>query len=93
VPGGVRLGRRAARLRPGVRPHLGLAAMVDGAGSVAPRNLRGQLLRHRTESWVGQLIERVRSGDLKVKDGRAVHVVARHRNAEGQLVDTDVARG
>ncbi|MCF6509809.1 cytochrome P450 [Blastococcus sp. MG754426] len=67
------------------------AAMVEGAGSVGPRNLRGQVLRHRAERWVRDVVERVRSGDLEVEDGRAAHVVAWHRDAEGHLLDADVA--
>ncbi len=69
-----------------------LAAMVEGAGSVGPRNLRGQLLRHRAERWAGDVITRVRSGDLAVEEGRAAHVIAWHRDADGRLLDTDVAR-
>jgi fatty-acid peroxygenase len=69
-----------------------LAAMVEGAGSVGPRNLRGQVLRHRAERWAGDIIERVRSGDLEVDEGRAAHVIAWHRDAEGRLLDPDVAR-
>ncbi|SFF47508.1 cytochrome P450 [Blastococcus tunisiensis] len=69
-----------------------LAAMVEGAGSVGPRNLHGQLLRHRAERWAGELIARVRGGDPAVQEGRAAHVIARHRDAEGRLLDPDVAR-
>jgi fatty-acid peroxygenase len=69
-----------------------LAAMVEGAASVGPRNARGQLLRHRAERWAGDVITRVRSGDLAVEEGRALHVVAWHRDEEGRLLDTEVAR-
>jgi fatty-acid peroxygenase len=68
------------------------AAMVEGAGSVGPRNLRAQVLRHRAEHWAGDVIERARSGALEVEEGRAVHAIATHRDGEGRLLDTKVAR-
>lgn len=68
------------------------AAMVEGAGSVGPRNVRGQVLRHRAERWAGQVIERVRNGELEVADGRAAKVIAEHRDEDGDLLDVDVAR-
>ncbi|MBY3553281.1 cytochrome P450 [Modestobacter lapidis] len=69
-----------------------LAAMVEGAGSVGPRNLRGQVLRHRAEQWAGTVIDQVRSGALQVAEGTAAHVIAWHRTADGALLDTDRAR-
>ena len=39
-----------------------LSAMIEGAGSVGGRNLRGQLLRARTERWMRRLVEEARSG-------------------------------
>jgi fatty-acid peroxygenase len=68
------------------------AAMVEGAASVGPRNLRAQVLRHRAERWAGDVIERARSGALEVEEGRAVHAIAWHRDGEGRLLDTKVAR-
>ncbi|CCG02649.1 cytochrome P450 [Blastococcus saxobsidens] len=68
------------------------AAMVEGAGSAGPRNLRGQFLRHRAERWAGQVIERIRSGDLPVKEGRAARVIAAHRDEDGRLLGVEVAR-
>jgi fatty-acid peroxygenase len=68
------------------------AAMVEGAASVGPRNLRAQVLRHRAERWAGDVIERARSGAQEVEEGRAVHAIAWHRDGEGRLLDTQVAR-
>ncbi|MCZ2857305.1 cytochrome P450 [Blastococcus sp. VKM Ac-2987] len=67
------------------------AAMVEGAGSVGPRNLRGHVLRHRAERWAGQVIERIRSGELEAADGRPAKVVAEHRDEDGRLLDAEVA--
>ncbi|TYP88584.1 cytochrome P450 [Blastococcus xanthinilyticus] len=68
------------------------AAMVEGAGSVGPRNLRGQVLRHRAERWAGEVVERVRAGELRVDEGRAARVVAEHRDEHGRLLDAETAR-
>jgi fatty-acid peroxygenase len=84
---GVPLDQREASTRTGQ-----FAAMVEGAASVGPRNLRAQVLRHRAERWAGDVIERARSGALEVEEGRAVHAIAWHRDGEGRLLDTKVAR-
>ncbi len=68
------------------------AAMVEGAASAGPRNLRGQLLRHRAERWAGEVVQRIRSGDLAVEEGRPAHTIAWHRDEDGELLDTQVAR-
>jgi fatty-acid peroxygenase len=68
------------------------AAMVEGAGSVGWRNLRGQVLRHLAERWADDVIVRLRSGELAVAEGRPAHVIAWHRDEGGRLLDTDVAR-
>ncbi len=67
------------------------SAMIEGAGSVGPRNWRGQLLRARTERWIRGVIEEVRAGELEVPKGSAAHVVSWHRDLNGELLDTDVA--
>lgn len=67
------------------------AAMIEGAGSVGPRNWRGQLLRARTERWIRGIIEKVRTRELEVSEGSAAHVIARHRNLDGELLDAEVA--
>ena len=67
------------------------AAMIDGAGSVGPRNWRGHLLRARTERWARRIIERVRAGDIEPPEESAAHVIAWHRDRQGQLLDVKVA--
>jgi len=67
------------------------AAMIDGAGSVGPRNWRGLVLRQRTERWIRAIIEKVRARELDVPEGSAAHVIAWHRDLDGQLLDTEVA--
>ena len=65
--------------------------MFEGAGSVGPRNWRGLALRARTERWARGLIGRVRDGSLAVPEDRALAVVARHRDRNGELLSVKTA--
>lgn len=67
------------------------AAMIDGAGSIGPRNWRGLLFRMRSEHWMRDFIGEVRAGAREVPEGSAAHVVAWHRDEHGDLLDVDVA--
>ncbi len=68
-----------------------LAAMVHGAGAVGPRNWRGLLLRARNERWARGLVRAVRAGERQVLAGSPVHVIAWHRDLEGELLTPEVA--
>lgn len=67
------------------------AAMVDGTGSVGPRNWRGHWMRSGTERWMRNTIRRIRSGEIAAAEGSAAEVVARHRDRAGRLLDVRVA--
>jgi fatty-acid peroxygenase len=67
------------------------SAMIDGAGAVGPRNWNGLLMRSRTEHWARKLIDRVREGRLQPPAQTALAVIARHREADGQLITSDDA--
>jgi fatty-acid peroxygenase len=66
-------------------------AMVDQAGSIGPRHWHAQWLRRRTERWIGQVIDDVRSGHLVVHRDRAAHAIASHRDADGRLLPRSTA--
>ncbi|HET8728274.1 MAG TPA: cytochrome P450, partial [Alphaproteobacteria bacterium] len=66
-------------------------AMIDGAGAIGPRNWRGMLLRTRTERWARYLIARIRRGEAEVPEGSAADIIARHREANGDLLDVKIA--
>ncbi|HEV7368222.1 cytochrome P450 [Arenibaculum sp.] len=68
-----------------------LAAMVEGAGSVGPRNWKGMLLRTRTERWARGIVDAVRARDLVVPEGSATHLIAWYRDQNGRPLDTDAA--
>jgi fatty-acid peroxygenase len=60
-----------------------LGAMIEGAGAVGPRALRGLLLRRRTERWLRDVINRVRAGTIDAPEGSAARVIAWHREPDG----------
>ncbi len=66
-------------------------AMVEGTGSVGPRNWRGHALRFRNERWMRGVIRRIRAGELEVPEGSAAHVVAHHRYRDGELLPVSIA--
>lgn len=89
MPGNLHLGWRALRgrrhcpARP--RPEL------DAFGGVGPRHGRGKLARHRTEKWVGKLIDQVRAGRQYARPDSPLAAVAHFRNLDGELLSTRVA--
>ncbi len=68
-----------------------MGAMIEGAGKIGPGNWKAQLLRRRTERWAREAIAAVRTGKLVVREGCALQLCAWHRDANGRLMDLDVA--
>jgi fatty-acid peroxygenase len=68
-----------------------LSAMIEGAGSVGLRNLRGQLLRVRSELWARDLVRKVRRGEVAVSGGSALQAIAVHREVDGELLPRKIA--
>ncbi|MEW5529875.1 cytochrome P450 [Streptomyces virginiae] len=62
-------------------------AMVDGFATAGPRHLRARHARKRQEEALGRLVVRVREQRETAPDGSALDVVARHRDADGALLD------
>lgn len=67
------------------------STMIDGAGSVGPRNWTGIRLRSRTEDWIRSVIVMIRAGHMQVPEGSVAQTIAWHRDADGKLLDTEVA--
>ena len=63
------------------------AQMIAGAGSAGPRNWRGLLVRTRTEHWARALIDAVRAGQVQPSFDSPLNVIARHRDADGELMN------
>jgi fatty-acid peroxygenase len=68
-----------------------LAAMVEGFGSIGRRHLRGRIGRLRAETWIGGIVEAIRTGVLRVPERSAAHVIATHRDEHGALLDRRTA--
>lgn len=68
-----------------------LAAMISGAGAIGPRNWRGMALRTRSERWLRGIVRDLRSGRLDAAEGTAAHVIATHRDLDGNLLDEKTA--
>ncbi|KOV25640.1 cytochrome P450 [Streptomyces sp. XY413] len=62
-------------------------AMVDGFATAGPRHLRARHARKRQEEALGRLVVRVREQRETAPDGSALDVVARHRDADGAVLD------
>lgn len=77
-----------ADVRPTARD---LVASVDGFATVGPRHWRGRLGRGRQERWLAHLVRGVRDGAVTARPGSAVDVVARHRGADGALLEPRLA--
>jgi fatty-acid peroxygenase len=82
---------------PRVEPEIGrraaeLAAMVDGAGSIGPRNVHGHLRRRSAERWAAATIRGIRAGRVPAGDPPSpAAATARHRDADGCPLDETVA--
>lgn len=68
-----------------------LVAMVDGFATAGPRHWRARRARARRETWLGDLVSRVRDGSAGAPAGSALDVVARHRELDGERLDPRVA--
>ncbi|MFD6109081.1 cytochrome P450 [Streptomyces yangpuensis] len=66
-------------------------AMVDGFATAGPRHLRARHARKRREQALARLIVRVREQQEAAPDGSALDVVARHRDADGSVLDPHLA--
>jgi fatty-acid peroxygenase len=66
------------------------SAMIDGAGSVGPRNWLGLALRRHTQQWAHDHIAAVRAGRPADPDS-PLAVIAFHADADGEVLSTDDA--
>jgi fatty-acid peroxygenase len=83
---GIPVSERSARKRTAE-----FAAMLEGAGAIGSRLVRGLLLRNRCERWARRVIERVREGSREAPPESAAYAIAWHRRPDGALLDAGVA--
>lgn len=67
------------------------SAMVDGFGGIGPRYFNGKIARGKTEDWIGNLIDDVRSGSLNPEFNSGLLVMATLKDTNGALVSTGMA--
>jgi fatty-acid peroxygenase len=68
-----------------------LAALFDGAGSLGPRQVRGQLARRRVERWIEDVVEDARSGRRPAPPDTALDAIIGHCGLDGQPLAPRVA--
>lgn len=68
-----------------------IGAMIESGGKVGLAHWRGRIARKRSEKWIGDLIVKVRSGQLNVPQDSVLYAVAMHRDLEGALLPVEVA--
>ncbi|WP_036766717.1 cytochrome P450 [Parvularcula oceani] len=63
------------------------SAMIDGAGSFGGAQLRGQILRQRSERWARGVMAPVLQDPSRAAEGSPLRMLAEHRDADGQPLD------
>lgn len=70
---------------------LELRAMIEGAGSIGPRNWNAQLVRQRTEHWAREQIRRARKQVDGGQPRTPLQVIAWHTGPRGHIPDLKTA--
>ncbi|MFD2043245.1 cytochrome P450 [Ornithinibacillus salinisoli] len=68
-----------------------LAALFDSAAAFGPRHWRGRQARNSSERWIKHMIEQIRSGNMEVQEGTALHEIAFYRDTSGNLLNSQIA--
>lgn len=68
-----------------------LTAMFSYAGSVGPRHWWSRVARRRAERWIGDLVVRVRAGELAAPESSALHVISFYDDLQGRHLSPAVA--
>lgn len=70
---------------------LELRAMIEGAGSIGPRNWNAQLVRQRTEHWARGQIRRAREQGDEGRPYTPLQMIAQHTGPRGHIPDLKTA--
>lgn len=68
-----------------------LSMMVDAFGSVGIRHIQGRCARLRTESWIRDIIDQIRTYRLVPYKGSAADVISWNCNLNGELLSAQIA--
>ncbi|MDF2614122.1 MAG: cytochrome [Clostridia bacterium] len=67
------------------------SAMVDAFGAVGPRHWKGRIARNNAEEWITEIIEDVRLGKMKAREGSPLYEITFHRGLDGNMMDPKMA--
>lgn len=65
--------------------------MVDAFGALGSRYWKGRRARIRAEKWIKEIIEDVRSGNIKTEERTALHAMAFYKDLDGNQLDSNMA--
>ena len=68
-----------------------LGSMFESAAAVGPNHWIGRNARNASEKWIGELVEKVREGNLKPPENTALYKFSWHRDLKGKQLDTETA--
>jgi fatty-acid peroxygenase len=68
-----------------------LTALFNQAGDFGPSHWWARWARWKADRWLEDIIDEIRSGRLKPPEQSAAHVIAWHRDLNGQLLDRHAA--
>ncbi|GAA0343476.1 fatty-acid peroxygenase [Bacillus carboniphilus] len=68
-----------------------LEAMFESPAAIGPGHWKGRHSRNRVEKWLGEMVSKVRNGEMHPPENTALHLFSLHRNPDGDLLDIDVA--
>jgi fatty-acid peroxygenase len=68
-----------------------LALLFGSAANSIGGHMRARVARKRSERWAAGLVRSVRAGRLKVPEDRALHIIAHHREMNGQPLSGHIA--
>ncbi|KHD36760.1 cytochrome P450 [Clostridium acetobutylicum] len=67
------------------------SSMIDAFGAVGPRHWKGKKARNRTEAWIKEIIENVRSGRIRAEEGSPLHEIAFYIDVNGKQMPAEMA--
>jgi fatty-acid peroxygenase len=68
-----------------------MLALIEAPAAVGPRHRRGRRARTVSERWLARVVREHRDGVHTLPEGGPVDAVARHRDADGELLEDRVA--
>ncbi|WP_057763023.1 cytochrome P450 [Cytobacillus praedii] len=65
-----------------------LGAMFESAAKVGPSHWKGRNARNQVEKWMGDIIDKVRAGNVQPSKNSVLEQFVWYRNPDGNLLDT-----